>query len=122
MGKVLDHPLPDDGWLRRVDSEGEVYPLPFIEDDDNNYDDDVSGEVDLPRTLIELKMTRLSAVLRDKPDWIRKSRDEGIMAKWRDEALKQQEGLREEEKLTEGMVRAHRSPSQWHPSYAFTPG
>lgn len=107
MKKVLDHPLPDDGWLRRADREGKVYPLPFIEDDDESYGDDVRGEVDLPRTLIELKMCALSAVLRDKPDWVRKSRDETIVGKWREEALAQQDGLREEEKLSEAMVCAN---------------
>ncbi|KAJ1303055.1 hypothetical protein OPQ81_011256 [Rhizoctonia solani] len=53
----------------------------------NDYD----GYPGLPpaKTLVELEMTRLSADIRRKPSWWTKCRDEGILNKWRGEALAQ---------------------------------
>ncbi|KDQ10055.1 hypothetical protein BOTBODRAFT_137152 [Botryobasidium botryosum FD-172 SS1] len=98
----------DDGWLRWAEREGRFYPLPFVEDkmpfSPHGDNDDIKGEVDLPRTLIELKMNTLSSVLRDKPSWIQKSRDPQIIGKWRKEVHLQQEGLPAEHQLTPSMV------------------
>ncbi|KAJ7047947.1 hypothetical protein C8F04DRAFT_1247547 [Mycena alexandri] len=57
-----------------------------------------------PRTLAELRMYTLSWAIRSKPEWQRKVADPSIMEKWRTEALDQQEGLRDEDKLTPNMV------------------
>lgn len=105
---VYDLPVKDiidDGWRKRAEGEGRTYPLPFVNDAGDYDDDDVLGGADMPRTLIEGKMNALSSILREKPEWVRKSRDPGIVAKWREEALKQQDGLHEEEQLTTLMVR-----------------
>ncbi|KAF8601416.1 hypothetical protein BDV93DRAFT_545903, partial [Ceratobasidium sp. AG-I] len=55
---------------------------------------EAGGGVDI-KPLVELEMTRLSAALRCKPDWWVKCRDQGILAKWRVEALAQAEKMKE---------------------------
>ncbi|KDQ11858.1 hypothetical protein BOTBODRAFT_189553 [Botryobasidium botryosum FD-172 SS1] len=99
--------MQDDGWLKWAEREERTYPLPFVDDDEDRYlnrDDDMRAEVDLPRTVVELKMNSLSSNLREKPSWIQKSQDSSIVAKWREEAIGQQEGLPEEDQLTPTMV------------------
>ncbi|KDQ16766.1 hypothetical protein BOTBODRAFT_106669 [Botryobasidium botryosum FD-172 SS1] len=98
--------LQDDGWLRWAQNEECFYPLPFAGDINGTHDpgDELQGEADLPRTVIELKMNSLSSALRDKPSWIQKSQNPSIIAKWREEILMQQEGLPEENQLTHSMV------------------
>ncbi|KAJ7499546.1 hypothetical protein FB451DRAFT_1073796 [Mycena latifolia] len=82
-----------------------TFPSPFIA-----YAANVSGSRGEicwgpePRTLAELRMYRLSWAIRSKPDWQRKMCDPIIMDKWRKEALKQQEHLPVEDKLTTNMI------------------
>ncbi|KAH7337292.1 hypothetical protein B0J17DRAFT_769440 [Rhizoctonia solani] len=53
----------------------------------NDFDED--PELPYAKTLVELEMTRLSADIRRKPSWWIKCRDEGILNKWRTEAIVQ---------------------------------
>ncbi|KAF9049333.1 hypothetical protein BDZ89DRAFT_1057685, partial [Hymenopellis radicata] len=80
-------------------------PPPFA---DCSYHDDGTGWGDVPRTIVELRMCQLSAILRDKPEWYNKINDPVIRAKWREEALATEQALPQdldpEWKLTEAMV------------------
>jgi hypothetical protein len=57
------------------------FPHPFYEGD--------YGVGCKPKTLIELTMTRLSGIIRSKPKWYEKMKDETIRNKWKQEALAQ---------------------------------
>ncbi|KAJ6579479.1 hypothetical protein DFH09DRAFT_1275846 [Mycena vulgaris] len=57
-----------------------------------------------PAPLAELRMYALSWAIRSKPDWQRKLAGPVIVAKWRKEALDQQEGVHINEKMTVNMV------------------
>ncbi|KAF8207053.1 hypothetical protein K438DRAFT_1904759 [Mycena galopus ATCC 62051] len=78
---------------------------PFHEDPhDFGYDEDATPGTWPPRTLIELRMCRLSAQLRQKPRWYEKMRDENIRKKWIQEAKEQQEARLPWEQLTDNML------------------
>ncbi|KAG8706765.1 hypothetical protein FRC09_002239, partial [Ceratobasidium sp. 395] len=73
----------------------DMKPLPnaFTDNDDHwSEGDDVATPA---KPLVEGEMTRLSAALRLKPSWYTKFRDQDILAKWRAEALKQAEHMKE---------------------------
>ncbi|KAH8831228.1 hypothetical protein DL96DRAFT_1777437 [Flagelloscypha sp. PMI_526] len=57
-----------------------------------------------PLTLAEMRMITLSWAIRQKDNWFEKYKDPIIRAKWREEALAQQEDKLMEEKLTENMI------------------
>ncbi|KAJ7860519.1 hypothetical protein B0H13DRAFT_2073789, partial [Mycena leptocephala] len=57
-----------------------------------------------PKLIAELRMYELSWVLRSKPDWQRKASDPQILAKWRREALDQQESIGFDKRMTEKMI------------------
>ena len=87
------------------------YLHPFTEQDFDNLDwnEEDEGDRDTPRTLIELRMCELSAIIREKPDWHVKCRHDEIQAKWRKEIEEQQADLPEHLKLTSNMVRLQRT-------------
>ncbi|KAG8783461.1 hypothetical protein FRC12_019702 [Ceratobasidium sp. 428] len=73
----------------------DMKPLPnaFTDNEDHwSEGDDVATPA---KPLVEREMTRLSAALRLKPSWYTKFRDQDILAKWRAEALKQAEHMKE---------------------------
>jgi hypothetical protein len=57
-----------------------------------------------PKPLYELRMCRLSAHIRQKPNWWVKIHDETIRSKWIQEAKEQQAGRPHWEQLTDNMV------------------
>ena len=61
-------------------------------------------DVDLPRTLVELRMCALSAAIREKPHWYNKFREQTIRAKWIEEIQQQQQELHESLRLSENMA------------------
>ncbi|KAI5828686.1 hypothetical protein K523DRAFT_417386 [Schizophyllum commune Tattone D] len=65
------------------------FPHPFV-DRSLYWDSDVPGSW-APRAVVELNMCRLSATLREKPEWWRKARDPEIRKKWFEEAKSWQE-------------------------------
>lgn len=90
----------DDSYILGARYHKHKYPLPFHP----AYVESENEGADAPRTLLELKMCSLSSAIREKPEWIRKATDPGIVAKWREEALQRQCDLQEEERLTPLMV------------------
>ncbi|KAG8729358.1 hypothetical protein FRC12_021032 [Ceratobasidium sp. 428] len=75
-------------------SGNDMMPLPnaFGVTEDHYWDEEGGTPA---KPLVELEMTRLSAALRLKPSWYTKFRDQGILAKWRAEALEQAEHMKE---------------------------
>jgi len=52
-----------------------------------------------------MRMCAISHAIREKPRWWEKIKDPEVMARWRKEALGQQESLSRHRRLTEVMVR-----------------
>jgi len=55
-----------------------------------------------------MRMCAMSHAIREKPRWWEKIKDPDIVARWRKEALEQQEGFPRHRQLTEAMVRSLR--------------
>ena len=51
-----------------------------------------------------MRMCAMSHAIREKPRWWEKIKDPKVMARWRREALEQQESLPRHRRLTEVMV------------------
>lgn len=91
---------PQDAWndhrlLHPFTNVGNGFRFTFSED---------PTDVDLPRTLIELRMCALSAAIREKPHWYVKFLDESTRAKWSEEIHEQQQDVHESLQLTENMA------------------
>ncbi|KAJ7205164.1 hypothetical protein GGX14DRAFT_644910 [Mycena pura] len=84
--------------------ENSRFPHPFQADPLGTGWPELGLGLRSPRTLLELKMCRLSAHIRQKPRWWEKMRDEAIRARWIREAKEQQAQLRPWERLTESML------------------
>ncbi|KAJ6570066.1 hypothetical protein DFH09DRAFT_1362731 [Mycena vulgaris] len=80
---------------------GKRFFHPFHE---NPHDGDAPPGTWAPHTLLELRMCRLSAHIRQKPNWWEKMRDDTIRSKWIQEAKEQQAELRPWEQLTDNML------------------
>ncbi|KAL1745925.1 hypothetical protein HDZ31DRAFT_81609 [Schizophyllum fasciatum] len=78
----------------------EQYPHPFASVD---YYDPAPGTW-APRALVELRMYKLSATIREKPEWWRKAQDPSIRKTWFEEAKAQQEEVAPRWRLTDNMI------------------
>lgn len=54
-----------------------------------------------------MNMCALSNAIREKPNWVIKSKNLVIVAKWKEEVKEQQKNLAEYWRLSDGMVRFH---------------
>ncbi|KAJ7650810.1 hypothetical protein FB45DRAFT_1018187 [Roridomyces roridus] len=78
------------------------FPHPFHEDPRDGLNESVPGRWGA-RTLAELRMCRLSSLIRQTPRWWEKMRDPAMRSKWIQEAKEQQKDLKHGEKLTDQM-------------------
>ncbi|KAJ6632478.1 hypothetical protein B0H10DRAFT_1977475 [Mycena sp. CBHHK59/15] len=90
-------------WTGRAVADWPTWDLPgpFVAYADGDYDSEWGPS---PKTRAELRMYQLSWALRSKPEWQRKTADPEIRAKWRKEALEQQQSVEPGNKMTEKMI------------------
>lgn len=84
------------------------YPIPFLSASRSSNIRNPGEWGDVPRPIVELRMCGLSAAIRDKTNWQEKMKNPGIVSKWTQEALDQNDlgDFLPEQALTKEMVQA----------------
>ncbi|ORY77596.1 hypothetical protein BCR35DRAFT_305349 [Leucosporidium creatinivorum] len=94
--------MPHQAYGTRPEAEGQrPFATPFDQIDTEEFSGEVPDHLEAPYSLQDIDMQKLSYAIRSKPDWHLKRKDLEIRAKWKAEALAQNQG---DGGLTEAMV------------------